>query len=311
MSGTRPLDVLVIGDLFLDLVMSGFESWPNPGEEAFALGFFREAGGGAAITAAGLAKLGARVGVLGAVGAMDGEWFLARLASLGVDRTAIRRSVKEPTAVTVSVSGAAERAYFTYMGANRELPELLRASLAEGSFPAARHVHLACAPAPNELLALLRAIANRGSTISMDVGWHPDWLANPTAKGALQQADIFFPNEREAALVTAATDPARMLELLQDAGLPLVALKLGAQGGAVLSKGHPVFQKSKAINSVDTTGAGDCFDAGFLDAWLRGEDPAKCLEAGVACGALSTRAPGGISAFPTREELDTAICRAK
>jgi sugar/nucleoside kinase (ribokinase family) len=197
------------------------------------------------------------------------------------------------------------------MGANRELPELLRKSLAEGSFPAARHVHLACAPEPSDLLALLRTLVKRGCTTSVDVGWHPDWLANATAKGALHQADIFFPNEREAAHMTEETEPRRMLEALHRAGLPMVALKLGLQGAALLSKGQIVYQKAKMVDAVDTTGAGDCFDAGFLDAWLRGDNPAKCLKAGVACGALSTRAPGGISAFPTREELDTAICQEK
>ena len=68
MIGGASLDVLVAGDLFLDLVMSGFESWPLPGEEAFARKFHKEVGGGAAITACGLAKLGLRAGILGSVG---------------------------------------------------------------------------------------------------------------------------------------------------------------------------------------------------------------------------------------------------
>jgi sugar/nucleoside kinase (ribokinase family) len=55
---------------------------------------------------------------------------------------------------------------------------------------------------------------------------------------------------------------------------------------------------------VDTTGAGDCFDAGFLYAWLRGEDPQSCLKTGVLCGAHSTRRLGGIAGFPTLAELE-------
>ncbi len=79
------MDVLVAGDLFLDLVMSGFESWPLPGEEAFARKFHKEVGGGAAITACGLSKLGLRAGILGSVGKEDGQWMLDQLRARGVD----------------------------------------------------------------------------------------------------------------------------------------------------------------------------------------------------------------------------------
>jgi ribokinase len=311
MSGERQLDVLTVGDLFVELVMSGFKSWPQPGEEQFAEQFYREVGGGAAITACGLAKLGAKVGIFGSVGEEDGQWMLERLATLGVATSMIHLNRKEPTAFTVSVSSPSERAYLTYMGANRELPRILQKGAPAGELSIARHIHLACAPDPSEAVILFETLAGKGCSLSVDIGWHPDWLSDARCREALGHVDIFFPNEREASQMTGETSPRQMLEALRRAGLRTVGLKLGAEGAALLCDGQIMFQKPTPVESVDTTGAGDCFDAGFLNAWLRGGDPEKCLRAGTVCGALSTRAFGGISGFPSKEELESTICTVK
>ena len=307
MSEERQLDVLVVGDLFIELVMSGFPSWPQPGEEAFAESFCREVGGGAAITACGLAKLGARVGIFGSVGKEDGHWVLNKLTALGIATSTIHLDDREPTALTVSVSGPSDRAYLTYMGANRRLSELLGKAVSATELSLARHIHLACAPDPATVGDLFRTLAEQGCSLSADIGWHPEWLADPRCRKALHTVDVFFPNEREASHMTGGNDPEKMLEVLGDEGFRKVALKLGADGAALLWDGEIMFQKASPVESVDTTGAGDCFDAGFLDAWLRGDAPQKCLRAGTVCGALSTRALGGISGFPGRAELESTI----
>ncbi|MDP9159932.1 MAG: carbohydrate kinase family protein [Acidobacteriota bacterium] len=307
MSGERQLDVLVVGDLFIELVMSGFPSWPRPGEEAFSERFCREVGGGAAITACGLAKLGARVGIFGSVGEEDGQWVLNKLTALGIATSTIHLDDREPTALTVSVSGPSDRAYLTYMGANRRLSELLGKAASAGELSRARHIHLACAPDPATVGDLFRTLAEQGCSLSADIGWHPEWLADPRCRQALRAVDMFFPNEREASHMTGGTDPEKMLEFLRDEGFRKVALKLGADGAALLWDGKIIFQKASPVESVDTTGAGDCFDAGFLDAWLRGDAPQNCLRAGTVCGALSTRVLGGISGFPTKAELESTI----
>ena len=307
MSAEHKLDVLVVGDLFIELVMSGFPAWPRPGEETFAEHFCREVGGGAAITASGLAKLGARVGIFGSVGEEDGQWVLDKLTALRIATSTICLDDKEPTARTVSVSGPSDRAYLTYMGANRRLSELLGKEVSARELSLARHIHLACAPDPATVVDLFHALAEQGRSLSADIGWHPEWLSDPRCRKALRTVDIFFPNEREASHMTGKNDPEKMLETLSDEGFRKVALKLGAEGAALLWDGKIMFQKARPVESVDTTGAGDCFDAGFLDAWLRGEAPQNCLRAGTVCGALSTRALGGISGFPSRAELESTI----
>ena len=288
--------------------MSGFASWPpHVGEELFAERFCREIGGGAAITASGLAKLGAKVGVVGVVGETDGQWLIDRLETRGVNTSAIQRSSREPTAVTVSISSATDRTFLTYMGANRELPAMLREVASRGVFAKVRHVHLAFAPEPAEAGNIFKELIAQGCTLSVDIGWHPEWLSDRHSREALRSVNIFFPNEREAALMTGETEPRRILQAFKKMGLRTVALKLGQAGAGLLCDGTITFCEPITVHSVDTTGAGDCFDAGFLYAWLRGDEPQNCLKAGTICGALSTRCLGGIAGFPTVAEMDAQI----
>jgi sugar/nucleoside kinase (ribokinase family) len=86
-----------------------------------------------------------------------------------------------------------------------------------------------------------------------------------------------------------------------------VALKLGAEGAALLWKGEFLRADSYPVEPVDTTGAGDCFDAGFLHEWLQGAPPEECLRAGTICGGLSTEKMGGLDGFPTAERLAAAM----
>jgi sugar/nucleoside kinase (ribokinase family) len=304
-------DVLAVGDLFQDLVMSGFPAWPRPGEESFARSFHKEVGGGAAITACGLARLGLRVGVAGVVGKADGQWMLDQLKAHGVSTPAIQTTSAEPTAFAVSISTAADRTFLTYNGANRELPALLDELVSNPGSAQVRHIHLAHATNLASAQAAFEALASDGRTLSVDVGWHPEWYADPRAIAAVKLADLFFPNEREAEVITGETEWRRMLESLQRMGLQRVALKLGKSGAALLWDGEMFFQKPGNIDAVDTTGAGDCFDAGFLYAWLTGMEPKSCLKVGTACGEMSARALGGIAGFPSKEELETFLCTAK
>jgi ribokinase len=308
MTAPRPRDVVVVGDLFADLIMSGFASWPaRVGEELFAEHFCREIGGGAAITACGLAKSGAKVAVVGVVGETDGQWLIDSLETRGVNTSAIQRSSSEPTAVTVSISSATDRAFLTYMGANRELPAMFKKVASRGELAKARHIHLAFAPEAAEAGNLFKELTAQGCTLSVDVGWHPEWLSDARCREALRAVDIFFPNEREATLMTGETEPRGILQAFEKAGLRTVALKLGQAGAGLLSDGAITFCEPITVQSVDTTGAGDCFDAGFLYAWLRGDDPQNCLKVGTICGALSTRCLGGIAGFPTVAEMDAQI----
>lgn len=304
--GMKPTDqrcnVITVGDVFVDLVMTGFPAWPQPGEESFAAELHREIGGGAAITACGLARLGTRATTLAMVGA-DGEWFAERLKECGVSPNLLRLHANEPTGTTVSVSTSKDRAFFTYTGANRSLEELLEQDEIRHELCQARHVHFAC-PIKAELLSeLIEILHSTDCRVSIDVGWQVEWLTDKNSWQALKQIDLFLPNEREAELMTGESEPETMLRKFAETGLIRVALKLGERGSMALWEGEILSCPPLSVTPVDTTGAGDCFDAGVIFGWLENQKPQDCLRLANICGALSTTGLGGIAAFPSRQNV--------
>jgi sugar/nucleoside kinase (ribokinase family) len=298
----RPLDAIVAGELYTDLILSGFDFWPRPGQEAFAKEFHREVGGGAANTACGLARLGSRAAVLGVVG-HDGDWLLQQLEGNAVDTSHISFDPTEPTAFTVAVSTPEERSFLTYPGANRGFPAAIAEAASANRLAHAAHVHLAFPPdlaTAGELLAAIRA---NGCTVSLDVGWHERWLQDSRVRELLPLLDLFFPNEAEAHCITRETDPIAILRWFSNAGLRRVALKLGPRGAALQWDGDTWFDAPPPVTPIDTTGAGDCFNAGFLHSWLQGDSPQQCLRAANICGALSTQAYGGVAGLPDSARL--------
>ncbi len=303
-------EVIIIGELFIDEVLSGFQSLPKLGEESFARKLHREIGGGAAITACGLAKLGVGVAVLGVVGQQDGKWVVDRLTSRGVGCDGLEYDPDEPTGLTVSVSTREDRAFFSYYGANRRLATLLREPSTLETAKKAKHVHFACAPDSEldaELLANLRRFRCR---ISIDVQSHMSWLTRPESLTLLHYCDVFFPNEREAEWISGTEGTPKILRALREKGIRGVGLKLGGHGAALLWKKRELLTDPFPVEPIDTTGAGDCFNAGFIYAWLRGKGPQLALETANICGALSTRKAGGIAGFPSPGELRAAALRA-
>jgi ribokinase len=302
MKQSRPT-VIVVGEFFVDEILSGFQALPKLGEEAFARRFYRDVGGGAAITACGLAKLGANVAVLGAVGKQDGQWVVDRLTSFGINCSGLERHATEPTGLTISVSTREDRAFFSYYGANQLLTRILGRPETAQILGQARHIHFACAPDAEADEALLAGLRRRRCRISVDVQSHVSWLTRAKSLNLLRHCDVFFPNEREAEWISGEGGTTRVLRALRDKGLRGVGLKLGGKGAALLWRKREFLADPIPVETVDTTGAGDCFDAGFIYAWLAGEKPQRCLEIANVCGALSTRALGGIAGFPTPAEL--------
>ena len=111
--------------------------------------------------------------------------------------------------------------------------------------------------------------------------------------------------------MTGETEPERILRRFNEEGVKAVALKLGANGAGLLWEGQISFVDRHPVKPVDTTGAGDSFDAGFLHAWLRGEAPEDCLRIASICGALSTEGLGGLNAFPSRDRLESELKKSE
>jgi len=304
-------EVVVIGEFFVDEVLSGFQSLPRLGEESFARQLHRDVGGGAAITACGLAKLGVPVAVLGAVGKEDGQWVAKRLINCGVDCSGLEYDAQEPTGLTVSVSTREDRAFFSYYGANRLLSKLLRKPSTLQTARKAKHVHFACAPDTEQDAPLLNRLRRARCRVSIDVQSHISWLTRLESLNLLRTCNIFFPNEREAEWISGEEGTHKILRSLSDKGIRGVGLKLGGKGAALLWRKRQLLTDPFPVDTVDTTGAGDSFNAGFIYAWLRGKNAQTSLEIANLCGALSTRKPGGIEAFPSLAELKEAALQSR
>jgi ribokinase len=295
-------DVVVVGEIFADHVFSGFARWPQPGEEHFTDHYIREAGGGAAITACALGKLGRSVAIFAVMGEED-AWLQERLSSFGVGLQGLRLA-PTPTAISVSISTQQDRSFLTWPGANRMLP----AYLSEAEIPLrlieARHVHFALPLEREFALYLLPQLRSAGCTFSIDVGHQVEWLQDPANWQTCGEVDFFLPNEKEGHIMTGSDLPEQMLATLVERGIRGAVLKLGSAGAAAWAGGQIQRARALTLEPVDTTGAGDVFDAGLIDALLDHAELPEMLERACLCGSLSTRRAGALAALPDREELN-------
>ena len=308
--------VLVAGDANLDLVLRG-DVVPRFGQaEQLLDSADLVLGSSAGICASGLARLGMDVALVARVGAdVFGDRTLQLLAANGVDTAAVLR-VDEPTGMSVILSGVADRAILTLTGAMAGLTAAdVRASLFPE--PVEGHLHVASyfllPGLADGLPALLAEARSRGVTTSLDTNWDPAgaWAG---VGDCLAYLDVFLPNAAEAVAIARALggepeDAESAARLLAGRG-PLVAVKDGAAGAFAVTGDRLVRAPGLTIDVVDTTGAGDSFDAGFLAAWLQGLDLAAAVRWGTAAGSLSTRGAGGTGGQATRGELEAAVAGA-
>jgi sugar/nucleoside kinase (ribokinase family) len=158
----------------------------------------------------------------------------------------------------------------------------------------------------SECLRFLNFIHESNGRIYTDCQYTTQRLSDPGLADTLSTIDIFAPNLSEAIQITGATTPETALEILAHY-CPLVVIKCGADG-VIARRGSEVWQiDALPTEAVDTTGAGDCFNAGFLAAYLRGEPVETCLRYGNICGGLSVTQRGGATAAPTLEHLMTIL----
>ena len=212
--------------------------------------------------------------------------------------------------MTVSISSPSDRALVTYMGSIAEVRE---EDVADHVLDAAGHLHVSSfflqAKLRDRLPSLFDRARRRGLTTSLDPGFDPQnrWR---DVEGVARMVDVFLPNEVELEAITRGASAEAALRALHNATTRTV-VKLGAAGAMTLEDGRTLHVPGFAVRPVDTTGAGDSFNAGFLHAFVRGRPMPECLLFGNACGALSTRALGGIAAQPAADEVNAFIQAAQ
>ena len=294
---THPIDVLAVGELNPDLILAGIRAAaPRLGTEQEFAGPKLTLGSSTAIAATLMRRLGLAVAMSAWVGDDQyGRFCRAALDAEGIDTALVRTHPSLATGVTVCLPYPGDRLLLTAKGTMALNPA---EGIEAATLRRARHVHVgsfflqdALRPAVAPLFAAARAA---GLTTSLDTGWDPAeaWLDDDLA-AALAVTDVLFPNDMEFAALSGTSDVADGMARLLAHGVGAVALKRGAagavQGDATGLRAHPGF----AATPVDTTGAGDSFNAGYLAAMLRGAAVEERLATGCACGALTVAAVGG------------------
>jgi sugar/nucleoside kinase (ribokinase family) len=302
--------VLCSGNLVYDTLVSPVDDlyW---GATTFVDSIESHPGGNGSSTSRALAKLGVPVRLLGAVGNDNqGRFLLNALEQSGVDVSLIKQ-VRRPTSASVAVvKPSGERKFFHCMGASREAfadgirftPEVCGGMT---------HYHLASlfvlprlrAKGPQTLIDARTA----GLSTSFDTNWDPEagWMR--TLEPCLPYIDTLFMNEEEAEMVAGSSVSAQIAKSVLAKGARRLALKLGSRGCAIYTQDREILCPAFDVKAIDTTGAGDCFAAGFLAATLDGASLAEAGRFANAVAALSVQKIGAVTGVLSKPDTERWI----
>ncbi len=298
----RTFDILVAGEINPDLILTG-DVVPEFGQveklvDAAALTI----GSSSSIFACGAARLGLRVAIIGICGDdVFGRFMLAEMQKRDVDVNNVIVHEDRQTGLSVILSSGSDRAILTHPGL---IPALQASDISDALLRQARHLHVASYFLQTNLQpglpGLFRRARGFGLTTSLDTNYDPSekWEGFDELLAA---TDVFLPNEKEAVSLSREAN----IDLAADwlgSRVDALAVKLGAAGALGVQGGQKVRVASIPANVIDTVGAGDSFNAGFLYGFLHTWELGKSLRLGCACGALSTQKAGGTEGQPGLDE---------
>lgn len=301
-------EIVVLGNFVVDIIGKPIDRLPERGRLTMIDTLETHVGGNGPNTSGALGRLGASVAVVGCVGAdLYGRFLTEQLEEWGVDTRPVVRDAATATALTlVAVDGSGERSFIHHLGANAAFSP---ADVDWSLLGAVRHVHLASyfilpGFAGRAAAAFLAEARRRGATTSLDVCWDRTGSWMELLRPCLPYIDFLMPSEDEAQQLTGHTEPLAIVRSLQEAGARTVVLKLGEQG--CLYAGEEGVYRIPALKVAvrETTGAGDCFIAGFLFGRMRGWDLERTLRFANACGARAVRAVGGVTGMAAAAEIE-------
>ncbi|MET6996425.1 carbohydrate kinase family protein [Chitinophaga defluvii] len=299
-SPTFRFDILAMADLCFDIIISGPDAPQFNQVELLVDDYIIDLGGSVGIFACQFAKLGGTIALLGNVGKdIPGQIIIDRLKGAGVETSLISVYDGEKTAMGLNLFCKGDRAMLTCLGVmDQSIPAIFSAALSHK----AKHWHIGGYFLLRELIhtwpVWVQTLKAQGVSISLDTNWDPSgkW---ENVYALLPMIDIFLPNEAEAMAISGKKN-------ITEAGLflaevcPLVVIKMGEQGAMVFKQGNENYYPlpaslTAALHIVDTTGAGDNFDAGFIFSWLSGAAESSCIENAFRCAVSSLTGLGGIA----------------
>ncbi len=289
-------DVLTFNSYFFDLIITGLEDIPQLGMDLFGKSMSVQAGG-TFNTVRALHRLGVRVGWVCDFGNdLFSRFVLDEIRKEGVDTSLFRLHAKPVRSFSLSFSFSHDRGFISYI----DPPEPYdRSAYVLEHKPAA--LLLCSLEFGPQSMALVEAARCVGAKIYMDSQATEIALSEPGVKEMLAAVDVFMPNALEACRLTGAENPEEAFRILSGLA-PTLVVKSGPEGAMAAACGRRYASPGLKVRAVDTTGAGDCFNAGFIHGHLQGMPIEACLRYGNICGGLSTTDYGTIAA-PTLDEL--------
>jgi sugar/nucleoside kinase (ribokinase family) len=304
----RAYDVLVVGEINVDLILSG-DIEPVFGQvEKRVENAVLTVGSSSVIFACGAAWLGLKVAFTGVVGDdLYGHYMLDRMRARGIETGNIILDRNQRTGLSVILSRKGERAILTYAGA---IDALSADQIDRGLMKKCSHMHVASYYLQSSLRPdipfLFAEAREHGLTISLDTNWDPSEVWDGEIEEALCNTDVFLPNEQEAIAISKSRNVEDALDKLSSY-IGTVAIKRGSKGAIAQSGGEKAVCKAFPAEVVDATGAGDSFDAGFIYGMLKGFSLLESLQYGCVCGSFSTKAFGGVESQPTLSEVRESL----
>ncbi len=308
-------DITAIGEILIDLTQTGVSETGVPLYAA-------NPGGAPANVVVAAARLGSKTAFIGKVGNDGFGAYLRRvLEDNGVDASGVQAGEEPTTMAVVSIDEAGERSFRFLRGADCEMtPEDVDEALARNS----RILHfgsvsLTRGVARSATIFTARAAHRAGVLVSYDPNYRPalwrtmrdalEWMTLP-----LPLVDIIKLSEEELPLLTDTGDLEKGSRILEEGGVKLVMITLGARGAFCRWKGETFSVPSLPVKAADTNGAGDTFLGAVLSRLCRrGERPLEGLERpeledilryANRAAALTCSRSGAIPAMPTAEELE-------
>ena len=301
--------IFCFGAVGVDLIAQPVERLPAAGDSARSPSIQPSIGGCAANTSTALARLGHSVHLCGAIGEDHLGHFLRNgLKEEGVDLQYLTSPPGEVTGATLVINVEGEdRRFISAMGANDAPwpPTIDCEALVEAEVISLHAFGLAKRPDVEDARRIFQAGRDAGATTLLDVIVIPGEDLLPDLIQLLPLVDVFFPNEDEAQRLTGLKDPAEAAAFLRDLGAQMVVVTRGDRGLVWDSVDGSGSMDAMAVVSIDATGCGDAFGAGYIDAHLAGCDRLEKLIRGSVLGAAAATAAGAIDGLPSRATFDS------
>lgn len=298
----KSYDILVAGEINPDLILSGNVT-PEFGQvEKLVDNASLTIGSSSAIFACGAARLGLKVAFMGVCGQdVFGRFMLDEMSKRGVDVSNVTIRSDGQTGLSVILNHQADRAILTHLGL---IADLQASDIADALLSRSSHLHVASyflqTKLQSDLPDLFRRARSLGLTTSLDTNYDPSekWTGFDEL---LAVTNVFLPNEKEAVSLTGEANVDLAADQLESR-VESLAIKLGADGALGASDGARARVASIPVQVMDTVGAGDSFDAGFMYGYLNKWPLEKSLRLACVCGALSAQQAGGTHGQPSLDE---------